>query len=70
MYSCGSLAPKMRKGGCMDTHFQRPVEPWEKTEGSVLLFAHIYVSYCFVNQAPSPSYLQFHARILLPHSLF
>ena len=35
MYSCGSLAPKMRRGGCMDTHFQKPAEPWEKTEGLV-----------------------------------
>ena len=33
MYSCGSLAPKMRRGGCMDTHFHKPAEPWEKTEG-------------------------------------
>ncbi|XP_064401417.1 uncharacterized protein LOC135347382 [Halichondria panicea] len=28
MYSCGSLAPKMRRGGCMDSH--KPGEPWER----------------------------------------
>ena len=42
MYSCGSLAPKMRRGGCMDTHFQKPAEPWEKTEGSVLQQHHTH----------------------------
>ncbi|CAI8037892.1 hypothetical protein GBAR_LOCUS21167 [Geodia barretti] len=41
MYSCGSLAPKMRRGGCMDTHFQRPAEPWEKTEGCIHLLAEL-----------------------------
>lgn len=34
MYSCGSLAPKLkRKGGCMDHGFQRPQEPWEMSDG-------------------------------------
>jgi len=34
MYSCGSLAPKLkRKGGCMDHGYARAVEPWEKTDG-------------------------------------
>ena len=33
MYSCGSLAPKMRRGGCMDSAFHKPAEPWEKSEG-------------------------------------
>ena len=35
MYSCGSLAPKMRRGGCMDSHFHKPSQPWEKSEGWV-----------------------------------
>ena len=33
MYSCGSLAPKMKRGGCMDSHFHKPAELWEKSEG-------------------------------------
>ena len=55
MYSCGSLAPKMRRGGCMDTHFQKPAEPWEKTEGLVnpaldvySACRYIYVHVCSV----------------------
>lgn len=36
MYSCGSLAPKMRRGGgCADHLFRRPAEPWEKADGCV-----------------------------------
>lgn len=43
MYSCGSLAPKLRRGGgCMDHGFSRPKEPWEETDGGVMLW------YCFV----------------------
>ena len=33
MYSCGSLAPKMRRGGCMDSTFHRTAQPWERSEG-------------------------------------
>ena len=34
MYSCGSLAPKMKRGGgCMDHQFHKPTQPWEKSEG-------------------------------------
>ena len=34
MYSCGSLAPKMgRGGGCMDHKFKKPSEPWELADG-------------------------------------
>ena len=33
MYSCGSLAPKMKRGGCMDSAFHRPAQPWERSEG-------------------------------------
>ena len=33
MYSCGSLAPKMKRGGCMDAAFHRPAQPWERSEG-------------------------------------
>ena len=33
MYSCGSLAPKMMKGGCMSASFHRAAMPWERSEG-------------------------------------
>ena len=39
MYSCGSLAPKMGRGGggCSDCRFRRPPQPWEKADGCVYL---------------------------------
>mmetsp|Transcript_21132 Transcript_21132/g.39038 ORF Transcript_21132/g.39038 Transcript_21132/m.39038 type:complete len:610 (+) Transcript_21132:94-1923(+) len=38
MYSCGSLAPKLRRGGgCMDHGFNRPSHPWEFSDGCVYL---------------------------------
>ena len=33
MYSCGSLAPKMRRGGCMDSHFHKPASPGRRVRG-------------------------------------
>jgi len=42
MYSCGSLAPKMRRGGgCADHLFRKPAEPWEKADGCVDLVAEL-----------------------------
>ncbi|XP_065898567.1 uncharacterized protein [Dysidea avara] len=48
MYSCGSLAPKMRKGrsdtGEMtggESLFQKTAQPWEKSEGCIHLLAEI-----------------------------
>jgi len=47
MYSCGSLAPKMgrgggtRSGGCMDHQFTRPSELWEIGDGCLHLAAEI-----------------------------
>lgn len=39
MYSCGSLAPKLRRGGgCSDHGFVRPKEAWEECEGGVLVW--------------------------------
>ena len=55
MYSCGSLAPKMsRGGGCMDHSFKRASEPWEIADGCVYLVgemariekAHDHVKKC------------------------
>ena len=43
MYSCGSLAPKMKAGGgCSASHgYTRPAEPWEIADGNVRLFAEL-----------------------------
>lgn len=42
MYSCGSLAPKMgRGGGCSDSRFQKAAEPWEFADGCVHLHAEL-----------------------------
>eukprot|EP00188_Purpureofilum_apyrenoidigerum_P003584 Plantae.Rhodophyta-Purpureofilum_apyrenoidigerum.ctg3796.p1 GENE.Plantae.Rhodophyta-Purpureofilum_apyrenoidigerum.ctg3796~~Plantae.Rhodophyta-Purpureofilum_apyrenoidigerum.ctg3796.p1 ORF type:complete len:651 (-),score=118.46 Plantae.Rhodophyta-Purpureofilum_apyrenoidigerum.ctg3796:96-2048(-) len=42
MYSCGSLAPKLRKGGgCMDHGFTRHKEPWEETDGALRLWRQL-----------------------------
>lgn len=39
MYSCGSLAPKLRRGGgCTDHGFVREKEPWEESDGGILLW--------------------------------
>lgn len=39
MYSCGSLAPKMGRGGggCSDCRFRRPPQLWERADGCVYL---------------------------------
>lgn len=50
LYSCGSLAPKLRKGGagrigCSNCSVTRPKAPWEATDGCVYLVRElIYVS--------------------------
>ena len=43
MYSCGSLAPKMGKGGggCSDSKFQKKAEPWEFADGCAHLHAEL-----------------------------
>ncbi len=42
MYSCGSLAPKLRRGGgCMDHGFSRPKQPWEEADGGLRLWRRI-----------------------------
>lgn len=41
-YSCGSLAPKLRRGGgCMDHGFAREKRPWEEADGGIRLWAGI-----------------------------
>jgi len=40
LFSCGSLAPKLRRGaGCIDHGFKREREPWEASEGALRLLA-------------------------------
>jgi len=41
LYSCGSLAPKLRKGGCMDHGFRRNKEPWEESDGALRLWGRL-----------------------------
>ena len=42
MYSCGSLAPKLKRGGgCMDHGFTRAQEPWEMTDGCIYLLREL-----------------------------
>lgn len=43
MFSCGSLAPKLARGGdgCMDHGFAREKEPWEATDGSFYMIREL-----------------------------
>jgi len=42
MYSCGSLAPKLKRGGgCMDHGFSRAQEPWELSDGCIYLLREL-----------------------------
>ncbi|CAM9153116.1 unnamed protein product [Pylaiella littoralis] len=43
VYSCGSLAPKLKKGGCSDCEVTRPSEPWEFSDGAVYLVRELCV---------------------------
>ena len=43
MYSCGSLAPKMGRGGggCSNHSFKRASQPWEMTDGCIYAMAEL-----------------------------
>lgn len=42
MYSCGSLAPKLRRGGgCMDHGFAREKRAWEEADGGMRLWGNL-----------------------------
>ena len=48
LYSCGSLAPKLRKGGagrigCTNCGIDRPKAPWEATDGCIYLIREYVV---------------------------
>ena len=51
LYSCGSLAPKLRKGGagrigCSDCLITRPKAPWEATDGCIYLLRELCTRFC------------------------
>lgn len=41
LYSCGSLAPKLRKGGCSDCLVTRPKALWEQTDGCIYMIREL-----------------------------
>ena len=52
MYSCGSLAPKMGRGGnrdklggCTSCDFKRPSKPWERSDGCVYFLVELAKHY-------------------------
>ena len=50
LYSCGSLAPKLRKGGagrigCGNCAIDRPKSPWESTDGCIYLIRELCVRF-------------------------
>jgi len=53
VYSCGSLAPKLKKGpapgagriGCMSCFVDRPKAPWEATDGCIYLLRELCVRF-------------------------
>ena len=52
MYSCGSLAPKMnRGGGCSNHSFKRDSQPWEMTDGCFYAVAELAKVKCALKPA-------------------
>ena len=43
MFSCGSLAPKLKRGAdcCGDYGINRPAEPWESSDGSIYMLREL-----------------------------
>ena len=47
MYSCGSLAPKLKRGGgCMDHGFTRAMELWEMSDGCIFILEELSLVRC------------------------
>ena len=79
MYSCGSLAPKMGRGGggCSNATFRRPPQPWELCDGCVYLIAELSsitdAAQKIVNVLPALSkalsYKHYTAHLVLHESL-
>ncbi len=67
LYSCGSLAPKLRKGGagrigCSDCLITREKAPWEATDGCIYLIRELCVRFC----KPNASGIDFSDSVLMP----
>jgi len=41
LFSCGSLAPKLKRGGCSDCDPQREAMPWEHADGALYLLREL-----------------------------
>ena len=59
LYSCGSLAPKLRKGGagrigCSNCGVDRPKAPWEATDGCIYLIRELCIRCCSEDKIGTP----------------
>jgi hypothetical protein len=59
LYSCGSLAPKLRKGGagrigCSNCGIDRPKAPWEATDGCIYLIRELVIRCCSEERIGTP----------------
>ncbi len=71
LYSCGSLAPKLRKSGagrigCGDCKITRPKSPWEATDGCIYLIRELCVRFCTTGPGTIQEGLALTDDILLP----
>jgi len=71
LYSCGSLAPKLRKGGagrigCGDCQVTRPKAPWEATDGCIYLIRELCVRLCTAGGGNGNGAMVLTDDILLP----
>jgi len=69
LYSCGSLAPKLKKKagagriGCSNCGIDRPKAPWEATDGCIYLIREL----CFLSSVDAPPCaVTFDDNVLLP----
>jgi hypothetical protein len=68
LYSCGSLAPKLRKGGagrvgCSSCGVNRPKAPWEATDGCIYLLREL----CVLSASPHmPPQIDLSDKVLVP----
>ena len=71
LYSCGSLAPKLRKGGagrigCSDCLITRPKAPWEATDGCIYLIRELCIRFCTNGPGTIQEGLALTDNILIP----
>lgn len=68
LYSCGSLAPKLRKGGagrigCSSCGVNRPKAPWEATDGCIYMLREL----CILSASPEmPAQVDLSDKVLMP----